>query len=49
MRKLTARQQRFIEEYCVSHNATQAAIEAGYSEKSDDAPPCRRARALPSH
>jgi hypothetical protein len=39
MRKLTTRQQRFIEECCVSHNATQAAIEAGYSKKTDNAPP----------
>jgi len=31
---LTAKQQRFIEEYLVDLNATQAAIRAGYSEKS---------------
>tara|TARA_B100001248_G_scaffold239629_1_gene205023 strand:+ start:4639 stop:5037 length:399 start_codon:yes stop_codon:yes gene_type:complete len=30
--KLTAKQQRFIEEYCVDFNATQAAIRAGYSK-----------------
>ncbi len=32
--KLTAKQQRFCEEYLVDLNATQAAIRAGYSEKS---------------
>ena len=31
---LTAKQQRFIEEYLVDLNATQAAIRAGYSEKT---------------
>lgn len=31
---LTAKQQRFVEEYCVDWNATQAAIRAGYSEKT---------------
>ena len=31
---LTDKQQRFIEEYCVDFNATQAAIRAGYSEKT---------------
>jgi phage terminase small subunit len=31
---LTARQARFVAEYCVSLNATSAAIKAGYSEKS---------------
>jgi len=31
---LTAKEQRFIEEYCVDLNATQAAIRAGYSRKS---------------
>lgn len=30
---LTARQQRFVEEYCVDFNGTQAAIRAGYSDK----------------
>ena len=30
----TVKQQRFIEEYTVDWNATQAAIRAGYSEKS---------------
>lgn len=34
MAKLTARQKRFIGEYLVDLNATQAALRAGYSEKS---------------
>lgn len=34
MRKLTAKQQRFVDEYLVDLNATQAAIRAGYSEKT---------------
>lgn len=33
---LTARQARFVAEYCVSLNATSAAIKAGYSEKGAD-------------
>ncbi|WBO86077.1 terminase small subunit [Hymenobacter yonginensis] len=33
-KKLTAKQQRFVEEYCVDWNCTQAAIRAGYSEES---------------
>lgn len=33
---LTAKQQRFVEEYLVDLNATQAAIRAGYSEKTAD-------------
>lgn len=33
-KKLTAKQQRFIEEYLVDCNATQAAIRAGYSKKT---------------
>ena len=33
-RKLTARQERFIDEYLVDLNATQAAIRAGYSKNS---------------
>jgi phage terminase small subunit len=33
-RRLTAKQKLFVEEYCVDHNATQAAIRAGYSEKT---------------
>ena len=32
--KLTAKQQRFCEEYVVDMNATQAAIRAGYSKNS---------------
>ena len=34
MAKLTARQQRFCDEYLIDLNATQAAIRAGYSEKT---------------
>lgn len=34
MAKLTARQQRFADEYIVDLNATQAAIRAGYSERT---------------
>lgn len=34
MAKLTPKQKRFIEEYLVDLNATQAAIRAGYSEDS---------------
>lgn len=34
MRELTPKQQRFVEEYLIDLNATQAAIRAGYSEKS---------------
>ena len=30
MAKLTAKQQRFVEEYLIDLNATQAAIRAGY-------------------
>jgi len=32
--KLTAKQQRFVEEYLIDLNATQAAIRAGYSPES---------------
>lgn len=32
--KLTAKQQSFINEYCIDKNATQAAIRAGYSKNS---------------
>ncbi|MED3888158.1 terminase small subunit [Priestia aryabhattai] len=32
--KLTPKQQRFVEEYLVDLNATQAALRAGYSEKT---------------
>lgn len=31
---LTAKEQRFVEEYCVDLNATQAAIRSGYSRRS---------------
>ena len=31
-RKLTAKQQAFVNEYCLDKNATQAAIRAGYSK-----------------
>lgn len=34
MAGLTPKQQRFVEEYLVDLNATQAAIRAGYSEKT---------------
>lgn len=34
MANLTPKQQRFVEEYLIDLNATQAAIRAGYSEKS---------------
>lgn len=34
MSKLTNKQERFIEEYLIDLNATQAAIRAGYSEKT---------------
>lgn len=33
-RKLTPKQQRFVEEYLIDLNATQAAIRAGYSKKT---------------
>jgi len=33
-KKLTAKQERFIEEYLIDNNATQAAIRAEYSEKT---------------
>lgn len=33
MAKLSAKQQRFVEEYLIDLNATQAAIRAGYKEK----------------
>ena len=33
-KKLTAKQERFVEEYLVDLNATQAAIRAGYSKKT---------------
>jgi len=34
MASLTPKQQRFVEEYLIDLNATQAAIRAGYSEKT---------------
>lgn len=34
MSKLTAKQARFVEEYLIDLNATQAAKRAGYSEKT---------------
>ena len=33
MAKLTAKQQRFVDEYLIDLNATQAAIRAGYTPK----------------
>jgi len=33
-RKLTAKQERFVEEYLVDFNATQAAVRSGYSKKT---------------
>jgi len=35
-KKLTDKQQRFVQEYIIDLNATQAAIRAGYSEKTAD-------------
>lgn len=32
--KLTQKQQRFVDEYIISGNATQSAIKAGYSKRS---------------
>lgn len=40
MAKLTEKQQRFIDEYLIDLNATQAAIRAGYSVKTADAIGC---------
>lgn len=34
MQKLTTKNQRFVEEYIIDFNATKAAINAGYSEKT---------------
>ena len=36
MAKLTAKQQRFVDEYLIDLNATQAAIRAGYSPNNAD-------------
>ena len=33
-KKLTAKQQAFVNEYCIDKNATKAAEKAGYSEKT---------------
>jgi phage terminase small subunit len=38
---LSAKQQRFVEEYLVDLNATQAAIRAGYAEKTAAEQACR--------
>lgn len=38
--KLTKKQQRFVDEYLIDLNATQAAIRAGYSVKTADAIGC---------
>lgn len=40
MAKMTAKQQRFCDEYLIDLNATQAAIRAGYSEKTAKAMGC---------
>ena len=32
--KLSAKRQRFVDEYCIDFNGTQAAIRAGYSSKT---------------
>jgi len=34
MQDLNLKQQKFVEEYCLDQNATQAAIRAGYSAKT---------------
>ena len=34
MREFTTKQQRFVEEYVIDFNATRAAINAGYSQKT---------------
>jgi len=34
LKKLNTKQQRFVEEYLIDHNATQAAIRAGYSKRT---------------
>ena len=44
MAKLTAKQQRFCDEYLIDLNATQAAIRAGYSEKTAEEQGCRLLR-----
>lgn len=44
MRTLTAKQERFVSEYLVDLNATQAAIRAGYSAKTAEAAASRLLR-----
>lgn len=44
MAGLNARQKRFVEEYLVDLNATQAAIRAGYSEKTAESQASRLLR-----
>lgn len=44
--KLTAKQQRFVEEYLVDLNATQAAIRAGYSKDTAEVIACQNLRKL---
>jgi len=41
MRNLTAKQKRFCEEYLIDLNATQAAVRAGYTEKSARVTACK--------
>ena len=41
MTELTEKQQRFVNEYLIDLNATQAAIRAGYSAKTADQQGCR--------
>lgn len=41
MASWTDKQKGFVEEYCVDFNATQAAIRAGYSEKTAHVAGCR--------
>ena len=38
---MTPKQQRFVEEFLIDLNATQAAIRAGYSKKTADQQACR--------
>ena len=38
---LSAKQQRFVDEYCLDHNARRAARAAGYSERSASVTACR--------
>jgi phage terminase small subunit len=44
IRGLTAKQRRFVEEYLVDLNATQAAIRAGYSPRTASAIGCENLR-----